>query len=220
MRFIGELRGAHRYGIILLLVIAQFILLSAGGEDIWVRVIGAVISAVIFVVTFLTTGLAPRNRHLVITIAVAATLAAIGSGVAGGEFTRGVVGSVSALLVLTVAVTILRGVAKLPVVNQQTILGALCVYLMIGLLFAYVYSAVSAFDSTPFFAGGRTDTIAHFVYFSYVTQATVGYGDFTAATNLGRTIAVIEALTGQLYLVTIVAVVVGNLGRVRRSAGA
>jgi Ion channel len=217
MRFVDDIRAAHRYGIILVLVIAQFILLSAGGEDIWVRVIAATIAAVIFVVTFLTTGLAPRNRHLVITIAVGATLAAVGSGLAGGEFTRGIVGSVSALLVLTVAVTIIRGIARLPVVNRQTILGALCVYLMIGLFFAYVYSAVSAFDSQPFFAGGRTDTLAHFVYFSYVTQATVGYGDFTAATNLGRTLAVTEALTGQLYLVTIVALVVGNLGRVRRS---
>jgi hypothetical protein len=194
---------------------AQFVLLSAGGEGIWVRVLGAFLSAVIFVLTFLTTGLTPRNRHLIITIAVAATLAAIGSGVAG---TRGIVGCVSALLVLTVAITILRGVAGLPVVNRQTILGALCVYLMIGLFFAYVYSAISAFDPSPFFANGRSETIANFIYFSYVTQTTVGYGDFTSATHLGRTFAVIEALTGQLYLVTIVALVVGNMGRARRAA--
>ena len=52
-----------------------------------------------------------------------------------------------------------------------------------------------------------------FVYFSYVTLTTVGYGDFTAATSTGRMIAVSEALTGQLYLVSAVALLVGNIGR-------
>ena len=51
------------------------------------------------------------------------------------------------------------------------------------------------------------------LYFSYVTLATLGYGDYTAAGNLGRALAVLEALMGQLYLVTVVAVVVTRLGR-------
>ena len=50
------------------------------------------------------------------------------------------------------------------------------------------------------------------LYFSFVTITTVGYGDFTAATDLGRSLAITEALIGQIYLVTVVAAIVGGLG--------
>lgn len=215
MHVIDDLRDSHRYGVVLTLVVVQFVLISSADDAKWVHIAGAFLSALIFVVTFLTSGHAPRRRHLVLTIAVAAALATISAGAVGGIVTRGVVACVSAALVLTVATAIIRGIARVPVVNRQTILGALCVYLLLGLFFAYVDTAVGAFDSSPFFSGGRSETLANFVYFSYITLATVGYGDFTPATGLGRTIAVVEALSGQLYLVTIVALVIGNLGRAR-----
>jgi len=63
-----------------------------------------------------------------------------------------------------------------------------------------------------FFAGGADASVAHCIYFSFVTLATVGYGDFSARTDLGHTLSVIEALIGQIYLVTVVSVIVSNLG--------
>ena len=53
-------------------------------------------------------------------------------------------------------------------------------------------------------------------YFSYVTLTTVGYGDFTAHNDGGRAMAILEALFGQVFLVTIVALVVSNLGQERQ----
>jgi Ion channel len=50
------------------------------------------------------------------------------------------------------------------------------------------------------------------VYFSFTVLTTTGFGDFTAATHLGRALAVIEMLVGQIYLVTVIGVLVGNLG--------
>ncbi len=52
-----------------------------------------------------------------------------------------------------------------------------------------------------------------YLYFSFVTITTTGYGDFTAATGIGRMTAVLEAIFGQLYLITVVALVVQNLGQ-------
>ena len=63
---------------------------------------------------------------------------------------------------------------------------------------------------------GTTGDSSDFVYFSFATLTTVGYGDLTAATDLGRSLAITEALIGQIYLVTVVALIVPNIGRARR----
>jgi voltage-gated potassium channel Kch len=96
--------------------------------------------------------------------------------------------------------------------------GVLCLYLLIGLLFAVAFDVVQEVGSTNFFTtehAGRDD----FLYFSYSTLTTVGYGDLVAASNLGRSLAMTEALLGQIYLVTVVALIVGNLRRSRETVG-
>ncbi len=70
--------------------------------------------------------------------------------------------------------------------------------------------------SGGFFANGEAATGARCLYFSFTTLTTVGYGDLTAASNLGHTLSVTEALLGQIYLVTIVSVIISNL-RPRRA---
>ena len=76
--------------------------------------------------------------------------------------------------------------------------------------------AIGGFGSSPFFAEQAHTNISDYLYFSFVTLTTVGYGDLTAAGGLGRAVAVIEALTGQLYLVTVVALVVSRMARLPR----
>jgi len=81
------------------------------------------------------------------------------------------------------------------------------------MLFMFAYGVIAAVDHAPFFAQGTDGTRPIRLYFSYVTLATLGYGDYTPASNLGHALAVLEALIGQLYLVTVVAVVVTRLRR-------
>jgi hypothetical protein len=77
-----------------------------------------------------------------------------------------------------------------------------------------LYGAIDRIDGS-FFSQGVAATASRCLYFSFTTLTTVGYGDLTAASNLGHTLAVSEALLGQVYLVTVVSVIVGNLGRRR-----
>ena len=98
-------------------------------------------------------------------------------------------------------------------VRLEAVSGVLSLYLMIGLFFAFVYGAIDELGSESFFADGKSASVANCVYFSFVTLATVGYGDFTAASDLGHTLSVFEALIGQIYLVTVVSLIVSNLGR-------
>jgi voltage-gated potassium channel Kch len=89
--------------------------------------------------------------------------------------------------------------------------GVLCLYLLAGLLFSVAFVTIDQVSDTPFFASSHAHGRDDFLYFSYTTLTTVGYGDLVAATNLGRSLAITEALVGQLYLVSVVAVIITNL---------
>jgi hypothetical protein len=102
-----------------------------------------------------------------------------------------------------------------PYVSGRTVLGLLSVYLLIGMTFAAMFVVIAVVSGEPFFVQTDHAQPVDFTYFSFVTLATVGYGDFTAANPMPRMLAAIEGLTGQLYLVTVVAVAVSRV-RTRR----
>jgi uncharacterized membrane protein len=124
------------------------------------------------------------------------------------------------LLVVVAPVAILRRLVEHPVISLNTFYGAICVYLLIAMFFATAYGLIAIISGDQFFAQltmPPKDTPAvDYLYFSFVTITTTGYGDFTAATSVGRMTAVLEAIFGQLYLITVVALVVQNLGQKSR----
>ena len=89
-------------------------------------------------------------------------------------------------------------------VTAETLLGAICVYILIGLFFAYVDLAYQFIADTSYFAQPGQHGPSDFVYFSYITMTTVGYGDLSPATGFPRTTSVLEALMGQIFLVVLV----------------
>ena len=125
----------------------------------------------------------------------------------------GVFFTMSALLVGAAPVVIVRSMVQRRVVDFRTVLAAVCIYVLVGMLAAFVFNAMGDIGSGPFFAQQKHASIDVYLYFSFATITTVGYGDFTAAGGLGRACSVLEALVGQLYLVTVVALLVSNLRR-------
>ena len=123
-----------------------------------------------------------------------------------------------AVLAIVGPPAIVRRLLSHHTIDLTTVAGALCVYLLAGILFAYVFAAVGDISGNPFFAQQTTANGVDFVYFSFVTLATLGYGDLTARGDLGRMLSVTEAILGQLYLVSAVALLVANLGRSRTVA--
>lgn len=115
-----------------------------------------------------------------------------------------------ALLAGGTIVVILARIRTRPTVTIATVSAALSVYLLIGLGYAYVYDFIDTVGTGPFFHGDVTGEQLDYLYFSIITMATVGYGDLVPAGSLGRMVAATEAITGQLYLVTVVAMVVSN----------
>jgi hypothetical protein len=104
-------------------------------------------------------------------------------------------------------------------VTLQGVAGALAVYLMVGLVFTFLIGLTAVIASQPFFSSGTDGTQSERVYYSFTVLTTTGFGDFVARIPAGRAIAVVEMLTGQLYLVTVIGVLVGNIASTRRNGG-
>lgn len=98
--------------------------------------------------------------------------------------------------------------------SERVIAAALTLYLLIGMFCAYAYGAIGEIGDGSLFAVGGDGEVADHVYFSFITQTTVGYGDFTPQEPAARAVAMAQALSGQLYLVTVISLLVGGyLGR-------
>ena len=208
--FLRRLQASRSYGFVLLLVLVTFGFVAAAPEDEWA-------GAVLVLLLVLTLGVAlwtsaTSRLDLVATcLAVVGAVGAILELLTTNANATGLLGLLDVLLIAATCGVIVFGIGDQHGVNFQSVLGALCIYLMIGLLYAFTYGAIAAFQSGPFFAQGTDGTASIRLYFSVVSLATVGYGDYTAATDLGRTVAGSEGLLGQVYLVTVVAVIVSRL---------
>lgn len=119
----------------------------------------------------------------------------------------------SIIFIIAAGSAIVRRLRTYQTINLQTILGAICIYLLMGLCFTNSYSLLGFFSSTPVLSPLDHAMPNDYLYFSFITMTTVGYGDLVPYSSIARDLALIEALSGQIYLVTIVALLVGNIGK-------
>ena len=161
-----------------------------------------------------------RVTRPVLNLAIALAVAGVAISVlraATGLVGDGEARVMNALLVTlgppAVGLGVIRNLRAHREVRLEAVMGVLSLYMLLGLLFAFVYGAIDELGGAPFFEDGKDASVAHCVYFSFTTLTTAGFGDLTARTDLGHTLTVFEALVGQIYLVTVVSLIVSNLGR-------
>jgi len=185
----------------------------------WPEAIASVLLALTVILSLRVADARPGVMRLVVPLTGILTAVAIIAAIAGHTRGFAVAGSQLLLIVVAPPAALVGTIRVLRLRNQVTIeavFGVLCIYVLFGMLFAFLYSVIAQVNGGAFFAGHEKATIAHCQYFSFTTLTTVGYGDLTAAANLGRTLSNAEALVGQIYLVTVVSLIVGNLGLRRR----
>jgi uncharacterized membrane protein len=201
--------GPDSYGIVFVFLVGDYVFLTIG----WSGGLALVVSAIWLGLTVLLafrTSQVPHRLMLAVRVAVALiVLAAVGVALGGGDRAFGTIVILSSLLVLASPIAIGWRILHHRRVTTQTVLGALCIYVLIGLVFANADYGVQLVSGSSFFAQPGHHGPADFAYFSYITMATVGYGDLSPATGLPRTNAVLEALMGQIFLVVLVARLVG-----------
>ena len=209
--FLERHSPGYQYGYVLGLLALTFVVMAAGPPDEWTRVLTVLLQGLTLCAALLASRVPLRVFRLAALVALLSLLTAIGSVlIDDGSSRNGGFFLLNVLLVATVPWVIARALWRRRVIDIRTVLGAVCIYVLLGMLFAFVYAAIDALSSGPFFVQTAHATTPDFLYFSYITQTTVGYGDFTASGDLGRALAVVEAVTGQLYLVTVIAVLVSR----------
>jgi hypothetical protein len=209
--------GSGAYGFVLLSILLTIIVAAAVGRSQWGRWFVSVLQGATLLLTLRTSGARLRARLVTsVLVALGLVVAAISVVLGATETSYAIAAAISGLLVIGAPIAIVRGVRGQLEVTNRTVLAALSVYLLIGLFFAFAYSVMAAIDTGPFFASGIDGLLPDHLYFSYSTLTTVGFGDLAASQDIGRMASVLEALIGQLYLVTVVAVLVGNLRGPRR----
>ncbi len=207
----------YHFGIVLGLILVSIAFQLAAGESDFARLAAVVLQAI----TLVAAVLASRAHPIVIRLAViAAVLSIVGASLAilgTDEFGNNSGRAVTLLLVGLVPPAIVTGLIKLfreeGSVTIETMFGGLCLYLIVGLFFGTAFAAIEEIGGHAFFhqlTAAQAET-NDFLYFSFTTLTTVGYGDLTAASNFGRSLAITEALIGQIYLVTVVAVIISNM---------
>jgi voltage-gated potassium channel len=193
------------YASLLVLLLANFFLLELVDDPRWGAVGSTLLAAAALVVAISdpATGHRLRPRHWV-TIAACVALAPIVLFVNAEEI-LGLAYLLPAVLLVTATlpVTVSR-VLHHRRITYETILGALCAYFLIGLLFAFLYLAVEEFRE-PFFAQPGQHQQSEYLYFSFVALTTLGFGDLSPSVGLPQALTVLEALSGQIFLVTLVA---------------
>ncbi len=200
-----SLWGLDSYGLLFVLLIIDYVLLSLVDSGRW----GGLIRGVAIAVTVLFAVRTSDAHRSVLRLAQAAVVLALGAGVvqavASGRREGGVAFLVLTLLLMITPVVVLRRVMPKPTVDIETLFAAIDVYIMIGLIFAMLYIGISHVATAPFFAQSGYHAPSDYVYFSFITLTTVGFGDLTPYTDVARSVVVMEALLGQIFLVTLVA---------------
>lgn len=203
---------AYRFGVVLLLLLATFIFLASGPTGDWVPLVAVVLQGATLLAAFSASGVGRRLWRLGVVVALVALVSASAAIFFSGDALNGALFLLNLLFVGAAPVVIVNSLVRRRVIDLRTVLGGICVYVLIGMMWSFAYTAVGTINSEPFFAQQSHATVADYLYFSFVTLTTTGYGDLTAAHGLGRAMAVLEALIGQLYLVTVIALLVSNIG--------
>lgn len=214
------MRTLDSYGTVLVLIVLGYVAVSVLGQSEWSHLCIVVLLGLTLVFTLRTSGARLIWRVLAVSYVGASTLLTlIGVALPGVEVVTQWLPLVGGLLLLVTPFAIARRISAHRIVTTETVLGAICVYLLLGFSFAFIYSAIAVHGSAPFFVNHPQATINEYLFFSYTTLTTVGYGNLVPAGNVGQTFAMLEALMGQIYLVIVVARLVSLWGQSRPPAG-
>jgi hypothetical protein len=213
-------RPPERFGLALLTILAAVIVQLAVPDTDLTRTITIALQAAVVVVALFASGARLKAVRIAAGLAIlmsagSAVVLLSGEEVVGPEVPRLVSLALVAIAPVAIGIGLVRELRQDGEVRFQTIFAGLCLYLLLGLGGSFLFASIEDVSGDPFFVEISSGTPNDFLYYSFATLTTTGYGDLSAATSIARAASITIALLGQIYLVTVIAVLVGNLGRQR-----
>jgi hypothetical protein len=204
------------YGLVLLLILLDYLAVSTLLTSDWGKVVVVALLGATLLFALRTSKARRIWRLLALGFLVSSVALTLASVVAPATREIGQqISIICGVLLIVTPLAIARRISTHRIVTTETVLGALCIYLLIGFSFAFIYLAIGALSPPPFFTGQPQAPVNAYLFFSYTTLTTVGYGDLVPEGSLGQTFAMVEALMGQIYLVIVVARLVSLWGQER-----
>jgi hypothetical protein len=193
------------FGLVFVLVVTTYVLASLLENRGWASVVLTVATSATSVVALTSSHAHARVVRIALALSVlTVALAAIGATVGNHDWLN--LATLIQVSLLTVAMgAVLRRVVMSPEVGSRTILGALSVYAVLGILFTFLYGVIDRVQGGPFFEGNAHPAGSDFLFFSYTTLTTTGYGNLVPGGQPGRLVSGLEMMMGQIFLVTLVA---------------
>lgn len=202
----ADISGVSGYAIILVLIVASYALCAAQqGSD--PSPIAFLVMLVTVAVVFRVTGARPLVQHVawvVLSVAAAATVVTTLVGASGHVLD--VLFSVASMAALLVApATIIGHQVTRRGLNLEALLAAITAYVLVGLFFTFAFNLLSLLTAGEAFDAPGSDSLSAQLFFSFTTLTTTGHGNIVPASATAQAVAVTEAITGQLFLITAVA---------------
>ena len=195
-----------RFDLLLIIMVSAYLLSALTGGR-WTEVARVVLFTAVALLAIRNSVLPRRTAGLIVTAVLAGSAIMLALWFIT-ETGKGIANIWAGVVLLFAVSAIVHRTLAISTVTMQNIYGAISAYLLIGVAFASFFAAIGHLNGGHFFADGQQGSTQTFQYFSFTTLTTVGYGDFTAAGSFGRAMADLEALTGQIFLVTLVAFLV------------
>jgi hypothetical protein len=216
--FRERLERGDTYGLLLILIVAVYFEMALIGNTHWGKVALSVSFAGVLLLSLHTSHVRGRWVRITLVGCVFVVSVNVAQAIADSEAFTGAT-YIWIIFIIASPMVILNRIFRHPTVDLETILGAICSYLMIGIAFASIYGMLQTVGSENFFAQPAPYERIDFLYFSFVVLTTTGFGDLTPYTSVGKVFVTLEALIGQVFLVTIVASLISSFvgGRGRRA---
>jgi hypothetical protein len=193
------------FGLVLLLVLATYVAASIVANKGWGGVLLTVVTAATAVVALTSSDARSIVVRRALTVAVLGVALAIVSAISGGRPPLNVASFLMIGLLAVSMAAVLQRVLTSSEVSSRTILGAISVYTSLGILFTWTYGLIDRIEGGGFFGAGIAAKGSDFLFFSYTTLTTTGYGDLVPVGKVGRMVSGLEMMLGQIFLVTLVA---------------
>jgi hypothetical protein len=198
-------RASDAFGLVLGLVLITYVLASVLSNRGWSAVLLTIVTGATSVVALTSSHVRPVFvRRTLVLAAIATGLAAI-SAIFGGRLGLSAANFIEIALLAVAMGAVLRRVVTSGSVSSRTILGAISVYTALGILFTWAYGLIDRIEGGGFFGADVATKGSDFLFFSYTTLTTTGYGDLVPAGQVGRMVSGLEMMLGQIFLVTLVA---------------